>query len=215
LADPGGLAQRLGAVENFDVVIFSSANAVRYGTHLLERAREVAAIGPATARALNQAGYPVGIECPDGADSESLLRHPKLSAVAGKRMLLVKGTQGRDLLQRELTRRGAQVTPAEVYRRERARPTAAELAELEAHFAQRAIQVITATSVEIASNLLALATPALRRSFERAHWLAPSARIVQSLRDGGFDAPVVRARSAEDHELVSALIRWRAAESGA
>ena len=104
---------------------------------------------------------------------------------------------------------------AEVYRRERARPSAAELASLEAHFARQAIHVITATSVEIASNLLALATPALRRAFEGAHWLVPGARVAESLRESGLTAPLLRASSAEDQDLVSALLRWRASESSA
>jgi uroporphyrinogen-III synthase len=217
LADRRELAGRLGRLEDFDVIIFSSANAVRYGAALLEQKRDLtlAAIGPATGRALNQAGYRVAVQSTQGADSESLLQHPKLGAVAGNRILLVKGSHGRELLQQELARRGAQVVVAEVYRRERAKPSAAELASLEAHFARQAIQVVTATSVEIAGNLLALATPALRRSFEGAHWLVPGARVAESLRESGFLGPVLEARSAEDQDLVSALIRWRASESGA
>jgi uroporphyrinogen-III synthase len=217
LADRRDLAARLGSLEDFDVIIFSSANAVRYGAALLEQKRDLtlAAIGPATARALNQAGYRVAVQSTQGADSESLLKHPKLSSVAGNRILLIKGSHGRELLQQELARRGAQVTVAEVYRRERAAPSAAELATVETHFARHAIQVITATSVEIAANLLALATPALRRSFEGAHWLVPSARVAESLLESGCTGPVLKAHSAEDQDLVSALVRWRASESGA
>src|SRR6202451_2160323 len=50
-------AARLGALENFDVIIFTSANAVRFGASLLDQKRELtlAAMGPATARALNHA----------------------------------------------------------------------------------------------------------------------------------------------------------------
>ncbi|HTV96871.1 MAG TPA: uroporphyrinogen-III synthase [Steroidobacteraceae bacterium] len=217
LAERRALAARLGALERFAVIIFSSANAVRYGAALLEQRRDLtlAAIGPATARALNQAGYRVSVSTSGGADSESLLTHPKLCAVAGERILLVKGSQGRDLLERELTRRGAAVTLAEVYRRERAVPSAAELAVLEAHFASREIQVITATSAEIAASLLALATPALRAGFEAAHWLVPSMRVSAALRAAGLQAGLILAPSAQDQDLVAALLRWRASESGA
>ena len=168
LADRHALAARLGALEQFDLIIFSSSNAVRFGAMLLEQKRDLplAAIGPATARALNHAGYRVAVQPTEGFDSESLLRHPKLNAVAGARVLLVKGSGGRELLQGELTRRGADVAIANVYRREPAQPSVAELAALEARFAARAIQVITATSAEIAGNLLDLATPALRSAFE-------------------------------------------------
>ena len=47
---------------------------------LLEQRRDLnlAAIGPATLRALNQAGYRVAVQPAGGFDSESLLRHPRL-----------------------------------------------------------------------------------------------------------------------------------------
>src|SRR5580704_11350782 len=50
---------RLGALRDFDVIIFTSANAVRFGASLLDQQRDLTlvAMGPATARALNQAGY--------------------------------------------------------------------------------------------------------------------------------------------------------------
>jgi uroporphyrinogen-III synthase len=208
---------RLGDLDQFGIIIFASANAVRYGAALLEEGRNLAlaTVGPATARALNQAGYRVAVQSAEGADSESLLRHPRLNAVAGERILLVKGSHGRDLLEQELARRGAQVTVAEVYRRECARPSAAEMSALEARFAAREIQAVTATSVEIAANLLALATPALRRAFDAVHWVVPSARVAQSLREGSVTGPTLLARSAEDQDLVSALVAWRARESSA
>ena len=206
-----------GAPGDFDLIIFSSANAVRYGAALLEERRDLplAAIGPATARALNQAGYRVSVSPDAGFDSESLLSHPQLVSVAGHRVLLVKGQGGRELLEQELTRRGASVTLAEVYRRECPAPTAGQLAALEARFERREIQVITATSAEIGHNLLALASPALRRYFDAVHWVVPGARVTDSLREGGLAAPLLRASSAEDQDLVTAVVRWRSSVSGA
>jgi hypothetical protein len=69
--------------------------------------------------------------------------------------------------------------------------------------------------LEIAGNLLRLATPALRDEFERAHWLVPGERIAAGLRKLGLSSPLVLAESAEDHDLVAALIRWRSSVSGA
>ncbi len=217
LDDTRTWAARLGALENFDLIIFASANAVRYGAALLEQRRDLplAAIGPATARALNQAGYRVSVQPLEGFDSESLLRHPKLSSVADHRVLLIKGHGGRELLEQELSRRGAVLTRAEVYRRECPAPDAEKLRALEGRFERREIQVITATSAEIADNLLVLATPALRRHFDTAHWLVPSARVADKLRQGGLKGPMVQAASAEDQDLVSAVLRWRSTVSGA
>jgi uroporphyrinogen-III synthase len=89
------------------------------------------------------------------------------------------------------------------------------MSALEARFEAHEIHAVTATSVEITANLLALATPRLRRAFDTVHWVVPSARVAQSLREVGVKAPSLLARSAEDQDLVCALIDWRAGESGA
>jgi uroporphyrinogen-III synthase len=210
-------AARLGDVSNFDVIIFTSSNAVRFGAPLLDQKRglTLAAIGPATARALNQAGYRVAVQPQETYDSESLLLHPKLEHPAGRRILIIKGSNGRPFLEQELRLRGALVVTADVYRRVRANPSRAVLASLLERFAAGAVQVITATSLEIAHNLLEMATPELRDEFERVHWLVPGERIAAGIREQGVSAPLLQADSAEDQDLVGALLRWRSSESGA
>src|ERR1700729_349334 len=96
-------AARLGALENFDVIIFTSANAVRFGASLLDQKRDLtlAAMGPATASALNQAGYRVQVQPAGSFDSESLLSHPRLERPTGRRILIIKGSNGRPLLEQE------------------------------------------------------------------------------------------------------------------
>jgi uroporphyrinogen-III synthase len=211
------LAARAGPLATFDLVIFVSANAVRFGAELLEQRRDVAlaALGPATARALNQAGYRVAVQPEEGIDSEALLRHPRLRSAAGKRFLLVKGEGGRAFLEEELKRRGGEVVAVEVYRRVRARPSEQELAALAAELEADAVQAITVTSVEVGEGLLALATPELHAAFERIVWVVPGERVAAALRERGVRAPLLIAASAEDQALVAALKRWRAGESGA
>ena len=123
-------AAQLGALENFDVIIFTSTNAVRFGASLLDQKRDLtlAAIGPATARALNRAGYRVAVQPQGTFDSEGLLLHPRLEHPAGRRILIIKGSNGRPFLERELAHRGAQVVAAEVYERVPATPSHAVLA---------------------------------------------------------------------------------------
>jgi len=211
------LAPRLGALENFNVIVFTSANSVRFGAPLLAEKRDLnlAAIGPATARALHRAGYRVAVQ-PDGNfDSESLLAHPRLEHMSGQRVLIVKGVDGRGTLEQELARRGAEVVTLDVYQRVPLIPSQTAFAALLGSFGAGAVQVITATSLEIAGRLLDLATPALRAEFERVHWLLPGDRIAAGLRERGVSAPLLRAESAEDHDLVTALVRWRASVSGA
>lgn len=217
LKDRRALTERLGPLEEFDIIIFSSANAVRFGVSLLDQKRDLvlAAVGPATSRALNQAGYRVAVNPSETYDTEGLLSHPKLEHVAGHRILIVKGNDGRQLLQRELTRRGAAVVAAEVYERAPARPSAETLDALHEHFAAGEIHVLTATSLETADALLKLPHAGLRTEFERAHWLVPSERVAAGARELGLRAPLLRAASAEDQDLVAALIRWRSSVSGA
>jgi uroporphyrinogen-III synthase len=222
LGDRRAVAARLGDLEHFDIIIFTSANAVRFGVSFLDQRRglTLAALGPATARALNQAGYRVAIQPHDSIDTEGLLRHPQLEHVAGRRILMFKGGDGRELLRQELTQRGATVVTADVYERAPAIPSAAALATVHERFAAGAIHVVTATSVEVGRNLLELATgsrvpPELRNQFDGVHWLVPSERVGLGLRELGLKAPLLQAPSAEDQDLVTALIRWRSSVSGA
>jgi uroporphyrinogen-III synthase len=149
--------------------------------------------------------------------------------------LIIKGTHGRDLLQQELTGRGATVVCAEVYERVPATFSAAALEAMRERFAAGEVQVITATSLEIGAALLKLAPPVsaellaaplgpaslalasldLRSEFERAHWLVPGERVASGLRELGLKAPLLHADSAEDQDLAAALIRWRSSVSGA
>ena len=210
-------AAQLGDLGAFDVIIFTSTNAVRFGVSLLDQKRDLtlAAMGPATARALNQAGYRVSVQPAGNFDSENLLLHPRLEHPAGRRILIIKGSNGRPFLEQELARRGAEVAAAAVYERVPATPSHAVLAALEASFTAGAVQAITATSLEIAGSLLAIATPALRTHFESAHWLVPGGRVATGVRELGLSAPLLQAESADDQDLVAALIRWRSSASGA
>ena len=205
------LALALGPIDRFDRIVFTSANAVRFGAALLDDRRDLtlAAIGPATARALNQAGYRVALQPADRIDSEGLLALPAFERVAGARVLIVKGAGGRDLLEGELARRGAEVLTAEVYRREPVQPGAAELARLEGWLREDLVQVVTATSAEVGAHLLALGSPALRAQLASRLWLVPGSRVAAALREHGLTASLLVAASAEDQDLIAALVAWR------
>jgi uroporphyrinogen-III synthase len=217
IADRRRLSARLGELTRFDLIVFVSANAVRFGATLLDQRRDLslAAIGPATARALNQAGYRVGIVPSGGYDSESLLADPRLAHLTGKRVLLVKGKEGRETLGTELVKRGASVEAVDVYERSPAVPRPADLQRVEKSLRAGEIQVVTATSLEIGENLLRIAPPPLRALLLEAHWLVASTRIGAGMARAGLRHGAIPADSAEDHDLVAALLRWRAGESGA
>jgi len=214
VAPPLPVGNGFGSV---DLVIFTSANAVKFGAGLLDRrgTPDLVAIGPATARALAQTGLKEITAPAAGFDSEHLLAHPRLANVNGQRVLIMTGRHGRQLLQEQLALRGAQIVVAEVYERVRAIPAPADIAVLERRFADHHIDVITATSADIATYLLELAGPALRRAFDQVHWLVPSERVAAAVRAQGVRGPFLLAASAADQDSLAAVLRWRASESGA
>ncbi len=216
LAEQRELALQAGDPSAYHLIIFTSANAVRFGAALLQERRELplAAIGPATARALQRAGYRVMIQ-PDGRiDTEGLLRQPRFEQLTGQRVLLLKGKDGRALLQQELVRRGARVTALDVYERRPGAPRDEALAPI-LELLSRGAPVVTATSLDIGLRLLEWPQAALRLQLEQAHWLVPGDRVAAGLRERGLEAPLIVAASAEESELVGALVHWREGSSAA
>jgi len=105
-------------------VVFTSANGVEFFFSRLRRlgrnrrvfrSARLAAIGPATAAALRRRGVRVAL-VPDEYRAEGLLRAFKVERWRGKRVLLARAAQAREVLPRELRRRGARVDVVEAYR---------------------------------------------------------------------------------------------------
>jgi uroporphyrinogen-III synthase len=191
--------------------VFVSANAVRYGADLLGERRDmpIAAVGQATAAALNAAGYRVSLMPSEGADSEALLAMPQLAHMSGQRVLIVRGTGGRDLLFEAMTARGAQVQHAEVYTREPARPDPGRQAEIERLWLQGGIAAYTATSVELLEALVGIVTPRCRGLMDSTALVTGARRVADATARLGLGSPVILADSPEDQALVGALVRWR------
>ena len=148
-------------VDTFHWLIFTSANAVeafqRRRTGLCNRCR-VAAIGPATARALEAVGLRVHLQ-PTHAVAESLAEgllpyalQPNGSAT---RFLLIRAEEARDVLPDALRAAGADVTIAAAYRTVIPQ---ASLGEIDRLFAlpERYPDAVTFTSSSTAINLLCL-----------------------------------------------------------
>ena len=208
--DRAALRAAIGPVDRFDLVIFVSANAVRHGADFLEQRRDlpIAAVGQATAAALNLAGYRVSLMPSEGADSESLLAMHELAHMSGRRVLIVRGSGGRELLADVLTARGAQVQYAEVYTREPSQPSDELQVEIETLWRQGGIAVYTATSVELLEALVGLVTPRCRELMHSTALLTGSRRVAQAARRLGLGSPVVLADAPDDAALTGALIRW-------
>jgi len=201
-ADPAAAAARLA--EHWDCVIFISRNAVEGALALAAQALRAsparrAAVGRATAAAMQAAGLPPSLVPDLGFDSEALLALPALGAVAGQRVLIVRGEGGRALLGTTLVERGAEVAYAEVYRR--APPDVDPAGQLAAW--RDTLGFVTATSDEVLHNLLAL-VPAPDHPWLKGLPLAVlSARGADTARGLGFVRVAVAPQPGDDGVLAA------------
>jgi uroporphyrinogen III methyltransferase / synthase len=115
--------EALAVMESFDWLVLTSANAVTMlQAHLCELGSDVralkgpriAAVGPHTAAAATAAGLRVSL-CPDEYAAEGLLDALAAEGLAGKRLLLMRATEGREVLPEEARAVGAEVTVVPVY----------------------------------------------------------------------------------------------------
>lgn len=199
-------------LDRFHIAIFVSANAVRWGLPILRAGGKwpsdlaVAAVGEATATALREAGQSTAFAPEQDFSTDGLLALPRFAAVAGERILIVRGKGGREALAETLRQRGAEVVYAEVY--ERRRPSTRIGAQLTP--AQRAaIDVVIATSNEALDNLAAMAEPDCTQWLRHRRLLVVSARAVHRAGELGFAAGVRCAANASDAAIVRALRDWQ------
>jgi len=207
--DPQGPALALQHLENWDWLIFVSANAVRYATALgcrwsaLPDGTQVAAVGRGTAAALLACGGRVDLQPKAQFNSEALLEAPAFDRVSGQRLLIVRGCGGRELLADALRARGAQVEYAEVYRRV---PVRADSAPLLAAWREGGINAVILTSGEGLDHLAGLLGPANTDLLVRTPVAVIGERIASLVRDLGCRA-VAAATEASDLGLFDALVR--------
>ncbi len=205
----------LASLDDFALVIFVSANAVEHGLALMNTAAvpktrvRLMAVGERTAAALERAGFDAVLRPARGSSSEALLALPELDArtIAGTRVLIVRGEGGRQLLGDTLSKRGARVTYAEVYRRALPAANGSGLA------GGGGIDTIVITSLEGFENLFAMLGQDAAAWLKQAGYVVISERLADHARALGIkDQPVIAAR-ADDEALLEALIRWRETRS--
>lgn len=193
---------------DYDLAIFTSVNAVdRALPRIQERGGfptrlELAAIGQATARALERYGVTHCLRPQQGFTSEALLALPRCQNVAGQRMVIVCGESGRELLAETLTRRGAHVERAEVYRRELPATNTEILLE---RWARGEIGAVVITSIESLQNLFAMLGTIGQPYLRDTPLVVVSARIRHSAVEQGC-RHLLLAREASDEAIIAALL---------
>jgi uroporphyrinogen-III synthase len=193
----------------YDLLIFISTNAVQHGQALLvaQPAARIAAVGAATAQALEALGHRIDITPEHAANSETLLAHPLLQTPPAK-VLIVRGSGGRELLRETLSARGSHVDVVEVYQRIAVAPAAEAYLALQIQLREAQLDIISVTSVEILQALDVLLDDELRELAHQCILLCGSTRIAQAARAAGWQGELIVAASPEDNALVTALTRW-------
>jgi len=205
--DPEAVRRDLTALGESDVVVFVSANAVRYGLDTINDPKSrVAAIGPATAAALEARGVTVDVTPAGGFTSEHLLADPALAEVSGKRITIVRGDSGRDLLARSLRRRGAEVNYLPVYRTRAHRAPDAETRALKQAMSDGRIGAVTIMSTASFENLAGLLGREGDALLAGLRLVAPGARVIKTLAQRLPGARCVEARGPGAQPMVDALI---------
>lgn len=210
-ADPAPL-QALNLAD-FHLAFFVSPNAVEQAFRIRPpedwpAALLLATVGPASARALALQGYPLAIRPSCGFDSEAVLALPQFSAeaLAGKRVLLLRGEGGRELLADTLRERGAQVVPVSCYRRICA---ALDPAPLLARFARGEIAALVFSASEGLRFFLEITGAGGPAMLQTVPCFAPHPRICAALQAAG--AARVQQTPAGDAGIAAGLAEYLAA----
>ena len=176
-------------LSDYDWLIFTSTNAVNFalkangGKIGQFSTTQVAAIGQATAKALETRGLSIGVVPETGFDSESLLAMPVLRDVAGRRILIVRGQGGREELANTLRSRGATVDYWEVYKRVVPEFDRFEVAGL---LEQDKLNAVTVTSSEALQNLVIMLGEKYRNKLVTIPLVVVSDRIKRYAAGLGF-----------------------------
>lgn len=181
----------------FDWVVFSSANGVSFFCdRVWERGKDMrvfqtanlAAIGPATADELKRYRLRADLQ-PEEFRAEALADSLAKEA-AGKRILLIRASRGREVLAEQLTAAGANVEQVNAYKSTDVRVPDEEIARA---IAVGKVDWITVTSSAIAKSLIEMFGESLRQS----QLASISPITTATLRDAGFEA----AAEASDYTM--------------
>ena len=161
------LDEALGRIEDYRWIIFTSANGVAF---FFRRLREIgrdirdlkgiriAAIGPATAAAVEALGIRVDL-VPEEFVSEGVVKAFAGEDLRGGRVLLPRAAEARDVIPEGLAALGARCDIATTYRTIRSDRSASELEPL---FADGKVDAISFTSPSTVKNFLGIMGPAFR-----------------------------------------------------
>lgn len=212
--DPERLRAVLARLAEFALVAFVSPNAVDAAFAHVERwpaGVPLAVVGEGSRMALARHGVTsasAAIYCPaeqDPSDSEHLLKQLDLASLAGRRVLIVRGDSGRELLADQLRAAGAQVETVAAYRRSVPLLTPELAARLDALLVQQNDWIITSSEAlrGLAGLVGQLDPVAGQNRLRDQHLIVPHARIAETARTLGFAR--ITLTGSGDARLLAAL----------
>lgn len=205
------LSNCFNRINEYDIVIFVSRNAVKMmfdhyisQSGLLDQL-QLLAIGTGTAAALADMNMTDVLHAGVQADSESLLQLPELQSefVRHRKILIVRGVGGRELLADNLKTRGALVEYAEVYKRCLPEYEIQDCHEL---WQDSKPEAVIVSSNEGFENLLKLTPESDQKQLFSLPLVVMSARTADLAKEQGFIAETGIAKSKNDEGLVTALL---------
>lgn len=201
VADPSAARAALRAGLAARRWIFSSTNAVQHAAALLPPPwPPVAAVGPATAAALQRLGCADVLQPVAGDGAAALLAHPALQALRGDSFLLVSGEQPLAELALRLPERGAVVDSVAVYRRV---PVVHAPEAVSAALAWATAAIVP--SGEALDQLVRLTPAGAQAALLELQLALPSARVVEIARRHGFRRAPLLPQRVSDSDYVEAL----------
>jgi uroporphyrinogen-III synthase len=201
------LTERL---DDYDLAVFISVNAVHYGLEFILARRawparvQIAAVGLASNAALERHGLRASLVPEHEYSSEGLLALEALADMHGRRVVILRGNGGRDTLFETLAARGAAVEYVEVYRR--ARPHA-DPQHMQALLAPGHLDVITVTSNESLQNLFDMAGPDGQPLLRNIPLVVASPRQAALAAKLGFRQGAVIAGHASDAAIIAGIVQ--------
>lgn len=180
---------------SYDILIFTSANAVLPFSKLLTHNSipshwQLASIGATTAHTMQTVGLPVTIISPPPYNSENLLTILQSTLSEKKRIAIIKGSGGRDLLQKALSQQGHQANEFSVYSRLLTKQNSNLLIKA---WEQACIDYIIATSEETLHNLAKIITPNHQKLLLNTNLVLTSPRLLELANNLGFTKQVLIA----------------------
>jgi uroporphyrinogen-III synthase len=189
-------------LDRYDHIVFVSQNAVRYALDDLEQywpqwpsALHWHAVGEATGARLRERDIVPAV--PGIASTEGLLASSAFDDVKGRKILIVRGTGGRETLASELVARGGDVAYLEVYARRQAVLSRSERQVL--------VDLLPAVAVVYSGETLEALAANLGEARDGLSIVVPSGRVRTVAAAAGFTDILVASGPDEDSMFEASL----------